>query len=1040
MRLDIAKDRISEVLRPDTMTTSTGDFLATHVPLDNIELYSKYDPSDTNKAVRYNNSGAVSEDAIFNKFVLNEKDEHQFILVIGESGAGKSHLIRWFNTCLENKKKENEIILFIRRNDNTLKGTIKQLLKKTEIENISNKETYERLLKASAVVSEDKLKSEIISKLTYEITANREDTILSNMEKRNLSAFMKYANIDARFKDIDGPIDRIYLKIAESNKVINDVNAMFEEVDFENIIEDVDLCEDINLHADRGTKALLHSILDDKDKIQNIVKYLNSLLDIVIQECSGLQQGDFEAIFNEIRRNIKKQGKALTILIEDITSFTGVNIELLNALTTEHTGVENEDLCRISSIIGITSGYFKDVFKTNYRDRTTLFVNLKNNIFSDEYLYEFVAKYLNVMSISKEEIEEWVNKGAYKETYPIHKIEEGINWECVEINGDKKLNLYPFTRNAIKNLYNYRLETEQLKTPRYILQYIVEPIVKDLIIGNVPFPNTKELKVYNKNPSTLLRNSIFGMQSITNEEKERLFLFMSLWGDGSDCIQSRDGEQYISGISEKIYKELKLPILTNLQTVSINENIKDHNKVAKPVNTQEVNNKSEPANIVNPEIIKIDNMLEAWINGDYINVGSTNGTNIHFSRARDAIIKYLSSAINWQIEGISLDNKKKIDDSRYKLIGFERQNKGLDTALVVLKADRTTQRVIEAFVRWEIEGNGSWNFKYGNYYALVVETWTEQIKKRIVDSLSKLRGSNANINYYKFAIASEMYRQLLFGQIKGKWNYYKSSAFIENKECPISNNSHCKEWNKLQELMSKKQDLGGGNGENARLTALDYFNLIQGKGGSKYYFDRINFDNVFNEIRKDQLKLKEAENEDFIPNRDELRKYYNSISARIETVYKNEKKIVEDKIIQLEALLGSKTISLEEIVEIVKFAENFYGEAADAKLYIQYPDKMINKIKRNKSNIAEAIDVVNKILETQDMLDAMILMSQDPVSHINIFCEFLEQIKRDISNIDNQICKKMNEMSQNAGYSFDDPYQTEKFTIQKCNKILDELR
>ena len=101
---------------------------------------------------------------------------------------------------------------------------------------------------------------------------------------------------------------------------------------------------------------------------------------------------------------------------------------------------------------------------------------------------------------------------------------------------------------------------------------------------------------------------------------------------------------------------------------------------------------------------------------------------------------------------------------------------------------------------------------------------------------------------------------------------------------------------------------------------------------------------------------------------------------------------------------------------------------------------MINRIKRNKFNIAESIDIVNKILEAQDMLDEMILMSQDPVSHINIFCEFLEQIKRDISNIDNQICKKMNEISQNAGYSLDAPYQTEKFTIQKCYKILDELR
>ena len=42
MNSEIAKQRINEVLRPDTMTTSNGDFLATHVTENGKELYSKY--------------------------------------------------------------------------------------------------------------------------------------------------------------------------------------------------------------------------------------------------------------------------------------------------------------------------------------------------------------------------------------------------------------------------------------------------------------------------------------------------------------------------------------------------------------------------------------------------------------------------------------------------------------------------------------------------------------------------------------------------------------------------------------------------------------------------------------------------------------------------------------------------------------------------------------------------------------------------------------------------------------------------------------
>lgn len=60
---------------------------------------------------------------------------------------------------------------------------------------------------------------------------------------------------------------------------------------------------------------------------------------IVSSICAGLEPGDFEQVFVEIRKEIKRQGKNLTLLIEDVTAFTGVNVALLNVLTTEHTGM-----------------------------------------------------------------------------------------------------------------------------------------------------------------------------------------------------------------------------------------------------------------------------------------------------------------------------------------------------------------------------------------------------------------------------------------------------------------------------------------------------------------------------------------------------------------------------------------------------------------------------------------------------------------------------------------------------------------------------
>jgi ABC-type ATPase with predicted acetyltransferase domain len=151
MNSNIAKQRLSEVVRIDTITSSQGDFLATHVPVKKLQLLKKYDSNTTSSSDK-----TYSEEEIYRNVVLNPKNKHQFILVIGSSGAGKSHLIRWFDAKLERTHPDDEVVLFVRRSDNSLKGTIKQLLEKEEIAQIPNKEVYERLIRATSNIDEKK--------------------------------------------------------------------------------------------------------------------------------------------------------------------------------------------------------------------------------------------------------------------------------------------------------------------------------------------------------------------------------------------------------------------------------------------------------------------------------------------------------------------------------------------------------------------------------------------------------------------------------------------------------------------------------------------------------------------------------------------------------------------------------------------------------------------------------------------------------------------------------------------------------------------
>lgn len=350
----IASERIASVIKPDSITVSQGDFLATHVALDKLYLLDKFEPNSS-ETERKN----YSEEEIYKQYICNPENRHQFIAVYGKSGTGKSHLIRWFETRFEQEKPENEVILFIRRSDNTLKGTIRQLLEKPEVQEIANREVYERLVRASASVDEEKLKDMIYHNFIIEIAHDdsSHSVELTNVKRKRLEALLNNEVMHSRLMESNGPIDRMYSKVAETTKLVDrDTVAEFRAEDF---YISADFYEEmLSAGADRKSEQMARELMADESGPEEAAKlavYLNQFVNDVIQRCAGIEPGDFRQIFQDIRKELYRLGKNLTLFIEDVTSFTGVDDALLDALIVEHTGMnEGEHLCRISSIVGTT--------------------------------------------------------------------------------------------------------------------------------------------------------------------------------------------------------------------------------------------------------------------------------------------------------------------------------------------------------------------------------------------------------------------------------------------------------------------------------------------------------------------------------------------------------------------------------------------------------------------------------------------------------------------------------------------------------------
>ena len=426
MNIEIARKRYMDVIRPDVMHNTQGDFLATHVPMK--KLYITEHLTDHAEVPEQDKKHPKTEEDVYEQF-MGEKDDDQFVLVIGDSGAGKSHLIRWINTVHEIRKTENEIVLPIRRADNTLKGTIRQLIELPEVKDLPNRDLYKKLASAANTVPEKELKETIYYQFIIQITNDdgkagdeERERIISKVDRKHLIALLQNSLFKARLMEDDGPIDRIYGKFAE-NKT-SDVNDQAPEFVREDIEINPEFRNQIMLGADDKARKIADKLLRDTGFVDSVKEYLNLFVDRVIQRCAGLEPGDLANVIEEIRQELFRKGKTLTVLIEDITAASGVDNSLLDALLTDKIEYPDKNMCRLNAIVGSTDGYYREKFRSNTKGRIHNFVYVPDDLFSGNQngLIEFFAKYLNTISLSTDDIRKWVELHSRVRRMPTYSL------------------------------------------------------------------------------------------------------------------------------------------------------------------------------------------------------------------------------------------------------------------------------------------------------------------------------------------------------------------------------------------------------------------------------------------------------------------------------------------------------------------------------------------------------------------------------------------------------------------------------------------
>ena len=172
MDKEFLEKRVSEVIKVNANTADRADFLATHVPFEKLKYVTS--------GIEEQDHIHLSEEKFFQEKIINQRDQHNFIVVEGKAGSGKSHFIRWIKEKYEAKvNRQEEETLLISRSQSTLKDALEQILSAGIFQENKEIDEIKKMSKASENLNQEDLKKQLALQIAYvsRDAANEEDDL-----------------------------------------------------------------------------------------------------------------------------------------------------------------------------------------------------------------------------------------------------------------------------------------------------------------------------------------------------------------------------------------------------------------------------------------------------------------------------------------------------------------------------------------------------------------------------------------------------------------------------------------------------------------------------------------------------------------------------------------------------------------------------------------------------------------------------------------------------------------------------------------------